>query len=97
MPGEVLQEMAPASANDNPPPSAALPATGTDLPPPAARTLCAAHVGSRTRLRSELEQAVALGLAHALADIRDGTPCKPPELRRLCLRLAVGLSGFELR
>jgi hypothetical protein len=41
---------------------------------------------------------VVLGLAHALAEIRDGAPSKSPQLRRLCLRLAIlRLSDFEFR
>src|SRR5262245_1606223 len=43
-------------------------------------------------------QALALRLAYAFAEIRDGPARKPPQLRRRCLRLAMlRLSGLELR
>jgi len=35
--------------------------------------------------------------AHAFAEISDGAPCKSPELRCLCLGLAIRLPGLELR
>ena len=58
-----------------------------------ARALSAARVSRRTGSNSELD----LGFAHAFAEIRHSAPSKPPELRHLCLRLELRLSGFDLR